>query len=1103
MICCAFYYDIREKDGIFAPFYHCKDKGASHRASFTAIKTLMTMTKRNHKSKKRTYKLLLDVFLWFLLFSIIFIVIYSAMQEGNHERRVFVPEALDAPYQPYRPSMSDAGNGQVTPMDSIMRDLYVVQREINQGSHQLYLFFDTFTHSPTLPDFKHFDLKDPKDAQWYNFAIYFFVLLIVVLPTLLTYLKRNKIWKRISSFRNTIEDKAEYETHWMKKFLDFIKANKKIIVIIVFMLAVLLSMVNLSIPLDKGYEYRADPFFVFICFASLAVAAMALKYVIKGIGNIKVGGDTSLKGKNAFRDTLIWGAIGVWALGFICYFIGMYSLGTQKSALASIVRPALESGKMFVLSDNVKEISFTLRNNGAFMGFYTLCKLAFLLISSFALVSLAWSRINSFWSIWDRSRGPGDLYVFFGINDNVKILAKDIVRHLEQKDDSDYTLVLVENRNTPVEGMGNGMSISSLIGMFNFRKDAYAEARDISPEALLVISDSSIGSNECSQQVSDMAKRILNGENVDQKERYGLFNYLGLKNLSKMISHTKKCHFFFLDDNDRSNIDAADNLRKILNIVHGHKEDTNITIYCLARNNAFSTLLQTPLHSMIPGKENKVDRIKVKILDLSVMAAQSLFLKPENHPINFVDCDTATATVTSRFESMVIGFGRGGRDIVRYLYEFGAFMDGKSKNGSEHVKRHEVVRSPFQCTILDKSINLIEPRYMAKIPAVQKARNNHDDSDPLLRFEQATLNSERFVTLIDEKLENRDMNFVVISIGNDKTNMGALTFLVDKAMKIRKGNLGKLRIFVRNYDPNYETTMKEQATHFNELIGGKGCQVITIFGNRSELLTHEMIVDDRIEKAARDFNGKNKFDNEQANWETRHNEGRGIIDLGNGQGPEYKGITWEKQHRVMRKETQDIHNGVHLDTKLRLIGIKRNASEVDEQQLELVKRLSEAIEFTDNGRKVLFPSSQLAGLNVELIYLNLARNEHIRWNASLEMMGYEGTDPGTAAQCDEAAKIHPCLIGWDYLDKVTAYHNEMCPDDKLDYKVLDYLAVKASFALAHKQMKEQKEALEQARLEAEELAQRKVQELAEKETKKLAESRKPWNRFKNWLKKAK
>ena len=1283
------------------------------------------MKKQNSTRRKGISYIFLELFLLILVSSIIFIVIYSAMQEGNNKRRIIVPEALDAPYQPYRPIKSVDNTDGVTPMDSMMRDVYVVQREINQGSHQLYLFFDTFTHQPAPLDLKHFDLKNPKDAQWYNFGIYFIMFLLVVFPTLSAFLAKFIFNLRVKDKREWFNNKVRDNMGRIDKAIGFIINHKIMIVFIVFLIAILLSMVNLSIPLEKEYEYRADPFFVFVCFSSLAVATVALKYVLKGLKKIKVGGETSLSSKSIFRTTLFWGALGIWAMGFLCYFIGMYSLGTQKSVLASIVRPALESGKMFVLSDSTKEISFTLRNNGAFMGFYTICKLGFLLISSFALVSVAWSRIVSYSTIRKRSVDPGDMYVFFGINENSKILAQDVAKRLREekkkrdaeknkladkkrelkssnatleklkkelstaknkskkkrlaedirkqeiynnnlkdniknkeieiekedaKSGQHWTIAMVENRNNPSEGEGNGMTISNLIGMFNFRKDAYAETREIDNKALLVVSDSSIGSRECSEQIEDVRKMIDNDEEPDKETKYGLFNSLGLKNLSKMIknankgineliqevkkktekgeelddktkkklfkhlahhldsrdlstlinmvknskddnlirkaekrikkgkelknkmkkellthlcdslgfgkfinevqkakNYNHKCHFFFLDEDARANIDAADNLREMLEIVHPNHPKT--TIYCLARDNAFSSLLEREDNVDNGGNAHKNEdngdnarKIEIKLLDLSVMAAQTLFLDPDNHPINFVDCDTDTATVKSRFDALILGFGRSGRDIVRYLYEFGAFLDYNKINDGK------VIRSPFQCTIMDKDIDLIKPRYLAKIPAVkavsysdnennqQSTKTSDAGNNMLLRFVKAALNSNEFVSLIDEKLNKKETfaNFVVINLGSDSANMGALTYLVDQVMRNCEGNLGKLRIFVRSYDPSFEDMVRDRANHYKELLGGKS--VVRIFGQRSQLLTYDMVVDGQISSRADKFH-----DIYSKNLQSKHQS-----PSDNHEGTDDNCARWRQQNCDLRQKTQDIHNGIHIDTKLRLVGLERhiNYKELlmdqmgqdqiknhidglvreilhlqepmpklykhphkwikthllgkkdhekmvnqiqriivekrqemvdmlpfpDKDLKQKVKQFKDSIEFTDEGRSFHLLNHLLPFYlhfmpgdkdkdykKLDLIYKNLAINEHLRWVASLEMLGYTGPNneqKATMTKCDDVAMVHHGMVDWND------------PYNKEEYKAFDHLLVKSSFELAYKILQDHEESFEQARSEA-------------------------------------
>ena len=985
----------------------------------------------NHQPKTgKNSSPVLKLLIFLIVLLTLYVVFDSARQEGNNQRRNYVPEALDASYKPYPASVYEPEDGMTAPVDSMVRDIYVTQREISQGAHQLFMFFDTFTHRPAPLILKDFDLSRPQDAQWYNFAIYFIMLLVVVVPALLLVRLEKKFRKN---------DKQAV----MDRVMTYVIRHKVLITILLVAILVLLSLVNLSVPFDKEHENLADPFFVLVCFSSLAVAAWAFKHVVHEIKNerFKFAGKSSLLQKEIIRHILIWSALGIWALGFLCYFLGMYSLGTQKSALASIVRPALESGKMFVLSDNVKDIVYTLRENGAFMGFYTLCKLAFLLISSFTVVSFMWSRINSFWSIRNRY-AVGDLFVFFGINESSKILAHSIAAKLEAESDKKWTLVMVESRNASVDSASNGLSMSKLMGMFNFRKEAFAETQAVSEQALLVISNSPLSGRDCGEHVNRIFKAMKNGEEITQSMKDELFNVLGLKNLSKMMKRASSRHFFFLDEDALTNIDGSDNLRKMLNIVH---PAMRATIYCLARGNALSKLLQTPLWSNASrAAQDKVDNVEVKILDLSLMAAQSLFMNPDNHPINFVERDTATASVKSRFEALVIGFGYAGRDIVRFLYEFGAFLDHKCAGADDN---HPVYRSPFQCTIVDQEIDKIKPRYTARIPAVMDACNNGEKGDPLLRFEQAALDSEGFVKLLTEKLGNPDMNYVVICLGNDNSCMRALTFVVDHALRVRKGELGKLRIFVRNYKSTFESAMLEQADHYNQLLGGR--PVVNVFGNRSQLFTHAMIIDDQIACSARtlyaaynDLKGTR-----EQNWNERHDRGRGIEQqiVDGKETLVYKGITWQQQNKILRQETQDTHNGMHVGTKLRLLGLE-NLDDADNR--DRLNELKDAISFHVKGSKVTYTLKTSGKLNVPLLYLNMARNEHLRWNASHEMLGYVGPEPQTEFNCNETAKVHNCLVNWEELDEATRWHNEKDPAYPVDYKAFDYLMVKTSLHLA-------------------------------------------------------
>lgn len=90
-----------------------------------------------------------------------------------------------------------------------------------------------------------------------------------------------------------------------------------------------------------------------------------------------------------------------------------------------------------------------------------------------------------------------------------------------------------------------------------------------------------------------------------------------------------------------------------------------------------------------------------------------------------------------------------------------------------------------------------------------------------------------------------------------------------------------------------------------------------------------------------------------------------------------------------------------------------------------------------------------------LLFRNLARLEHMRWNASHEMMGYQGYAQGDPTcrlvankgdqrhACNERYKLHNCLVDWQDLD---AEMNNECNRWHSDYKRFDYVVVATAFS---------------------------------------------------------
>ena len=74
------------------------------------------------------------------------------------------------------------------------------------------------------------------------------------------------------------------------------------------------------------------------------------------------------------------------------------------------------------------------------------------------------------------------------------------------------------------------------------------------------------------------------------------------------------------------------------------------------------------------------------------------------------------------------------------------------------------------------------------------------------------------------------------------------------------------------------------------------------------------------------------------------------------------------------------------------------------------------------------------------VILNLARLEHMRWNASHEMLGYVKAHDGLHS-CDERTRKHNCLRPWQELDEegrtVTKLEGWQADYKRFDFSVVD------------------------------------------------------------------
>ena len=120
----------------------------------------------------------------------------------------------------------------------------------------------------------------------------------------------------------------------------------------------------------------------------------------------------------------------------------------------------------------------------------------------------------------------------------------------------------------------------------------------------------------------------------------------------------------------------------------------------------------------------------------------------------------------------------------------------------------------------------------------------------------------------------------------------------------------------------------------------------------------------------------------------------------------------DSMRSLRRKELQDLGNALHADTKVFLL---KNAMEENYDWTDFVNRYFDNNEMAQReGSCDKIKYTYLTAQENNVI-LNLARLEHIRWNASHEMLGYVKAHDGMY-QCDERTREHNCLRQWQDLD---------------------------------------------------------------------------------------
>ena len=694
-------------------------------------------------------------------------------------------------------------------------------------------------------------------------------------------------------------------------------------------------------------------------------------------------------------------AIIVFGVGVWLYMVGFNYEGTADNLMALFLRSVTASMEMFVSESELIEVQEACKEDIVYMLLFAVTHFLAICVSAAFIIHILGTRLKSYVSMRLPWRRKKEIFVFFDLSQESLSLAKDIHRARKLKD---YQIVFVK---TPME--------ESHLERFSFSHIlSFADNRNETIEQL----------TEIGAYLTYSRKSVSIG--IDENEWK---ETVGLNTLHRYIQRNanKKTHFFCLSPNENNNINTAVALSK------RYSDNEKYRIYCRANHDSIT---------------ESFANLSLRFIDSASLSVIELKKHVAYQPVSFVKPDTKTAVATKPFRSMIIGFGETGFEVFRFLYEFSSFVGKESKE------------NPFHCDIIDHKANQLENSLYLHCPGLED-KANKDEVHTVL-FHEGTIESQRNV--VKELISNVD--YIVVCTDNEKENLSIGIALLNLAYKYRS-NSEKLAIFIGINDNREYKKAQEIAKFYNEC-GKKDKEgnlyefTIVPFGSKKQLFTYKNIIDEEILNKAKDFYfeyqktsnllGTDKEYDCKANmddeWNVRRKNKKQNVDNG----------LWNK-NELIQKEAQDMANAWHVQTKLHLVGACYYCKDIDYKCIakerrerlfgcidfvmqKLLIRMKEARERKENFKKSHeFILAKIAEYEKEhnvptgeysTLFENLAKCEHMRWDASNRLLGYRTFEKAKGNDKHYLQKTHACMVPYEEL-----LANEVLRDTiKYDYNTI-------------------------------------------------------------------
>ena len=287
---------------------------------------------------------------------------------------------------------------------------------------------------------------------------------------------------------------------------------------------------------------------------------------------------------------------------------------------------------------------------------------------------------------------------------------------------------------------------------------------------------------------------------------------------------------YFLSDNEENNILLALKFASL---------DLSGKIYCHCRQEFITKYYAEAYYAY---NIIFVDSAKLAVASLKKHESEKEEETFKFHPINYVDVARDASGrklgyVMSPFYSLILGFGQTGQEALSFLYEYGAFV-GKNKE-----------RSKFHCVVYDREMERLKGSFVNFRPGMDK---------DLVTFRSVDVGSEEFwqrLNAENTELFNKSfvsqVNYIVVTLGDNRTNLQVSLELLEHIYKVKQKDLSKLIVLV--HLTNMDKREKDTLSFYQKRYSFNGKEIIYPFGSNEDIWKMDLISNKPAVQAASVF----------------------------------------------------------------------------------------------------------------------------------------------------------------------------------------------------------------------------------------------------------